>query len=183
MRIGRGEYKGRSFKVPLRIRPASLRLKKALFDILGDELAGCDVLDLFAGSGALGFEALSAGARRVVFVDVKSACVGTIRENAVSLNLLDKIKCIRNDAFRTLADFRRKDTQFQIVFLDPPYYGEISKKALQILDEYDIVAALGYIVVLRYRDEHIPLALNKFELIVEKTYGQSAVAIYRKKQT
>lgn len=182
MKIIRGGLKNRMLKVPQNIRPASFRIKKAIFDLINQEIIGKKVLDLFAGSGSLGIEALSGGAMSVTFVDLRRACIKTIMTNIISLKLSSRSEVFLKDSFKTIKDFYNRGRSFDVIFLDPPYYKMMAKKALQTISEYDILAPSGYIVTLCYQNEGMQLKYGHFELILTKNYGQSMVLIYRKKE-
>ncbi len=180
MRVIGGKFKGVPLKVYSNIRPTSFRIKKGIFDLIREAIDGCVVLDLFSGSGALGIEALSWGAREVVFVDIHKGCIRTIRYNISRLNLLSFSRLLLKDSFKAIKDFRTKGIKFDIIFVDPPYYKDMAKKALQTLDEYDILAPSGYIVVLSYRHEMVGDYYRNFKVLVVKSYGQSRLYIYKK---
>lgn len=182
MRIIQGMLRGRLLTVPSHIRPASTRLKKSIFDVIGEEVTGASILDLFAGSGALGIEAISRGALRAHFVDMRKACAAVIRENLTALGLLVQGVVSVKDASRAIKNLSQKGESFRIVFLDPPYYQGMLKKALQTIDEYAIVAPSGYIVGLCYRNDSYPRQLVHFEMIQEKDYGQSRLLVYRRRR-
>ncbi|MCD6042948.1 MAG: N6-adenine-specific methylase [Burkholderiales bacterium] len=119
VRIIAGEYRGRRIAVPDRpgLRPTPDRVRETLFNWLGQTLEGLSCLDLFAGSGALGFEAASRGAARVVMVEQDRAAFDVLKENLVLLNS-NRVELVLDDAFAYL---KRSDQKFDVVFLDPPF--------------------------------------------------------------
>jgi 16S rRNA (guanine966-N2)-methyltransferase len=120
LRIIAGEFKGRRIKTPTgKVRPTSDRVREAWFSILQQSIPDARVLDLFAGSGALGFEALSRGAVAVDFVENHKASLATIRENASTLKVEDRVTIHRMDAVRFAE--RLQPAQYDIAFADPPY--------------------------------------------------------------
>jgi len=180
MQIIKGEFKHRKLKVPKGIRPVSLRVKKSLFDVVKDSIPGAKVLDLFAGSGSLGIEALSLGADQAVFVENSRSCASVIRSNLKSLKTDRKTEVICKDVFSALKDFHCLRYSFDLIFLDPPYYRGLARKALQTIDGYDIVSKLGLIVEsCFYKDETIS-DYSKFFRVYSKQYGQTQIAIYQK---
>lgn len=182
MRVILGSLKGRPLKVPQGIRPVSNLVKKACFDILSDVIEGKRVLELFAGSGALGIEALSLGAKEASFVDVERKSVAAIKENIASLGIAEKTKVYVKDAASAINDFYVYREKFDIIFLDPPYYEAKLINTLQNLDDYDILAPSGYIVSLCYiKDEHIKSS-KVFSVILEKKYGQTLLLVYTRKE-
>ncbi len=130
MRIEGGEKKGFTIKTPKDIRPTSSFLKKSIFDTIGDYILDKEVLEVFAGSGALGLEAISRGAKRCVFVDISRSSQKAISENVKNLEYQDRALFIKSDAIKFL---RNCEYQFDIIIADPPYdyrnYNELLKTA------------------------------------------------------
>ncbi len=180
MKILSGKFKGRNIIVPSGIRPVSLRVRKSCFDILKGEIQGKRVLDLFGGSGSLGIEALSQGASEAIFLDLERRCVAAIRKNLASLGLNPQQKVILKDSASGINDFYTYKESFDIIFLDPPYHSGLLTKTLQLLEEYDIVAPLGYIVTFCYTKDDFVQARKGFSLIVERKYGQTLFLVYRR---
>jgi 16S rRNA (guanine966-N2)-methyltransferase len=180
MRISGGVFKSRQLSVPSGSRPVSFRVRKSCFDIVGDQIPGRKVLDLFSGSGALGIEAISRGAREAVFVEAKAASLAVIRRNIISLGLGSVSRLIRKDSFLAIAHFFKRKEYFDLLFLDPPYYKGMLRKALQALEEYDIVAPSGYIIGFCYLKDDFLKKSEKFSLISRRNYGQTSLLIYRR---
>jgi 16S rRNA (guanine966-N2)-methyltransferase len=124
VRIIAGEFKGRRIKTPAtdKVRPTGDRVREAWFNILQGSIEGARVLDLFAGSGALGFEALSRGAASVDFVEKHTASLATIHHNVTSLNVADQVTIHRTDAMRFAE--RLRPGAYDVAFADPPYAGD-----------------------------------------------------------
>jgi len=180
MKISSGKFRGRVITVPADIRPVSLRVKKSCFDILGDEIIEKKVLDLFAGSGSLGIEALSRGAKSTSFVELRRKPIQAIRNNLSKLCQGCDCTVYQKDAFASIKDFCGYKEDFDVIFLDPPYYKEMLIKALQLLEEYDILARSGYVVAFCYeKDQYLEVG-KKFSLILNRKYGQTRLLIYRK---
>ena len=169
-----GELRGRRLKAPpgRAIRPTADRVREALFSILGD-VSGLRVLDLFAGSGALGIEALSRGASEAVFVDSSPRAVTAIRANLGSLGLDATVR--RRDALGFLEDPEARP-DYQIVFVDPPYdlAGRLAAPLAERLP--GILAADARIVT--ESDKRHPLILP-FPLMRERVYGDTRLAVHR----
>lgn len=182
MKVIQGSLKGRLLACPAGIRPASLMVKKACFDILRGEVEGSRVLDLFAGTGALGIEAISLGAKETVFIDNNGQSVDAIQKNITALNIAGKASVYQKDAFLALPLFVQRHEVFDIVFLDPPYHQGTLRKILHSLGEYDIVAPSRYIVALCYDKDEFTKENGLFSLICEKKYGQNLLLIYKKKE-
>ena len=180
MKILKGSLKGRNIKLAPKARAVSLRVKKSCFDILRDELPGKSVLDLFAGSGSLGIEALSLGAESALFVDCNRSATEVVKKNLTLFKLMPKAEIYLKDACRQIKNFAVLSRSFDLVFLDPPYYKGLLKKSLQTLEKYDILAPSGLLVCFCfYKDDYLKTIRN-FSLILSKKYGQNLLLIYRK---
>ena len=180
MKIFGGKFKGKSITVPLDIRPMSLRVKKSCFDILRGEIKDKRVLDLFGGSGSLGIEALSQGAKEAISIDSSRRSVAAIRKNLSLLGLDPKEKVLLKDSASGIKDFCTYREFFDIIFIDPPYHSGLLTKSLQLLEEYDIVTPSGYVVTFCSTKDDFVQASKGFSLIVEKKYGQTLFLIYRR---
>lgn len=179
MRITSGKYKGIIIQMPKGIRPTQGLVRKALFDILGD-IEGLSFLELFAGSGAVGFEAVSRGVEDLTLVEYNRSCLMAIRKNIESLKpkACDLYPKEAGDAIEALRKNKRK---FDIIFLDPPYHKEMSKKILQMLGAYDILAPNGFVVVQHFKKEQLPKESGKLTLIKESRYGDTLLSFYKKR--
>ena len=185
MKIIGGKYKGRNIYMPKDIRPTQNLTRKALFDILGQELEGMDFLDLFAGSGAVGLEALSRGARSVTFVEKNPLCLNTIQENVNLLKLnMSAVKekafyeVIEGDSFATIKQLSRKGKKYHLVFLDPPYGRGLVKKALKLLSAYDILTPASMLIVEHEKKEFLPKLEGKLKLLKQNHYGNTCLSIF-----
>jgi len=178
MRIITGTYKGRVIKMPKGIRPTPNRVRKAVFDILGD-IEGLSFLELFAGSGAVGLEALSQGARDVTLVESNSNCVSTIRENIGHLAVSD-CELIAMDVEKALEIFKRGKIKFEIIFLDPPYYLGMAKKTLQSIYACDILAPTGFVIVQHFKRDELPPEEGDLSLFKRSVYGDTLLSFYKK---
>jgi 16S rRNA (guanine966-N2)-methyltransferase len=175
VRVVAGRFGGRSLQAPrgFATRPTSDRVREALFSILGESVVGAGVLDLFAGSGALGLEALSRGASGATFVDTSPAAVATIRRNLEALGVTAEVR--RQDAVAYLRGASRGARQYDLVFLDPPY-----RHASALGQE--LSAALGPVLapparVVAESDRRAPLDLD-LSLLDERRYGDTLIRLY-----
>ncbi len=182
MRITGGELGGRRLKVPLRsVRPSKDRLRECLFNILAPVLADARVLDLFAGSGSLGFEALSRGAASVTWVE-KDALAWTVLNENVRALLSDhhSVKIMRGDAFQFLCAAPSKPS-FSLVFLDPPYEpaaeGQWYEKVLKALSEKHMLEKDG-IVVAEHRSGSVIADVAGWSLIRTRKVGESTLSFF-----
>ena len=193
MRIISGKHKGRVIKMPKGIRPTQNKVRKALFDILGD-ISGLSFLELFAGSGAVGIEALSQGAKEVVFVEKDTRCIEVIEANLLLLSAKDiggsakicgggylSYGIIGLDSFKAIEALAKNKKRFDIIFSDPPYYQGLLKKTLQMLGAYDILAPNGFIVMQHFKRDELPGKAGEFSLIKEARYGDTVLSFYQKK--
>jgi len=180
MRVIAGRLGGRRLQAPAgrrETRPTSDRVREALFSILG-ELAGASVLDLFAGTGALGIEALSRGAERAVFVERDRAALRALRANLGALGLAGPAAEVRaGDALGALALAHERRETYDLVFVDPPY------RAARELGE-PLSASLPSLLrpgarVVAESDRRSPLALTGLNALTERRYADTMIAIYR----
>ncbi len=178
-RVIAGKAKGRKLKmVPGNsTRPIMDKVKEALFSILGDVIPGCTLLDLFAGTGAVGIEAISRGAKFVRFIDNDKAAIRTIHENLAQTQLEDSAEVLHSNAFGYLK--RRNPTQFEIVYIAPPQYKDMWKEALTELDAHPEHLYPDALVIVQIDPSEVkPLSLNNLHLYREKTYGNTLLQFY-----
>jgi 16S rRNA (guanine966-N2)-methyltransferase len=180
MRITTGIYKGKVIKMPKGIRPTQNKVRKAIFDILGD-IQGLSFLELFAGSGAIGFEAASRGVADLSLVEKNRECLQDIKDGIASLKL-GNCSIYPLEAERAIRLFSENKRKFDIIFLDPPYYKGLSKKTLQTLGAYDILAPCGFVVVQHFKSDELPNENRELGLIKEFRYGDTLLSFYRKKE-
>jgi len=180
MRITTGKYRNRKILMPRGIRPTQDKVRKAIFDILGD-IEGLAFLELFAGSGAVGLEALSRGASELVMVESNRDSILAIKKNIEMLKITN-CNLYHLEAEKGAKLLFQNGKRFDIIFVDPPYLREMAKKILQTLEGYDILAPHGFIVVQHSEAEILPKESSKFDLIKEARYGDTRLSIFRKKE-
>jgi len=178
MRVITGHYKSRILKAPKGIRPTEDRIRKALFDILG-EVSGLSFLDLFAGSGSVGFEALSQGSQEVVFVESQRQSILAIEENIKNLGCQAQVSVLCQDAFRAIDNMAQKGQKFDLIFLDPPYYKGVAQNFLQTLGEYDILHSFGYVIIQHFKKDFVAEKAGKLALWRQEQYGDSVLSFYK----
>ena len=173
MRIITGRARGARLKAPkgLSTRPTSDRVKESLFNILGARVANCRVLDLFAGTGSLGLEALSRGAAHAVFVD--RATGNVLSDNAAHTKFSDEARIIKDDVFSALARLSAEGETFDLVFCDPPYGKGLWERALAVLDAAPVLSEGALVVVESGEDERTIPALSRLSLAREERYGHT----------
>jgi len=162
MRIIGGALKRRKLFFPKTIltRPVTDRAKETIFNVLGTMCDLATVLDLFAGSGSLGIEALSRGANEAYFVDTARICLLCIEHNLRVLGLEQTGTVLQSPIFNAIEKLESQDKRFSLVFLDPPHNKGLIKKVLRRLDRSDIVAPFGNIVVGHSNQEGLPKDLE-----------------------
>jgi 16S rRNA (guanine(966)-N(2))-methyltransferase RsmD len=158
-------------------RPTTDRAKEAMFSILNFDIPGAAVLDLFGGTGQLGIEALSRGAKSAVFVDAREDACKIIRENLSRTKLEGQAKVVRSDYLDYL---RRCREQFDIIILDPPYAEVFLENALKCITEIDILQTGGIIVAERPLGKELPYEFEGFTRSKDYKYGKTLLTLYRK---
>lgn len=181
MRVISGQAKGHPLKaVPGKdTRPTTDKVKESLFNIIGPYFDGERVLDLFAGTGGLGIEALSRGAAHAVFIDSSSQSIDTVRKNLDSTRLGNRAEIYRNDARRALKLLQRVGVPFDLIFLDPPYVMKDCDSLLIDLAAYGLVENNAYSVIEHHPDVVYAEAFDGFQRTRYAVYGEIALSIYR----
>ena len=179
MRVITGTARGVQLKTPegMQTRPTSDRVKEALFSIIHFDIPGAKVLDLFGGTGQLGIEALSRGAKSAVFVDAREDACKIIRENLKRTRLEGQGKVIRGDYLEYLRRCREK---FDIILLDPPYAEVFLENALNCIAEIDILETGGIIIAERPLGKELSCEFEGFTRSKDYKYGNTLLTLYRK---
>ncbi len=181
MRVIAGKAKGHRLKaVPgSGTRPITDRAKSALFSILGDDVVGCRFLDLFAGTGQVGIEALSRGAAEAVFVERGGVALRTIRENLAHTRLEASARIVRADVFAFLAGVPEP---FDYVYIAPPQYQGLWAETLRVLDAHpDWLAEDGWAIAQIHPREYEELLLDHLALFDQRIYGSVMLCFYAHK--
>ena len=178
MRVITGTARGRRLKEPAGndIRPTTDQVKESVFNILQFDIEGRTVLDLFAGTGQIGIEALSRGAGNAVFTDASGAAVKLIEENLRLTGFSQKARAIRTDA----CAFLETCGKFDIIYIDPPYKSDMYEKVLKRINEFDILKDNGIIVCESTYGTPMPELGGGYEKVKEKKYGKIAITVYTK---
>lgn len=179
MRVITGKARGVQLKTPegLQTRPTTDRVKEALFSIIHFDLPGAAVLDLFGGTGQLGIEAISRGAKSATFVDAGDAACRLIKENLRRAKMEGEGKVVRSDYLDYLNRCREK---YDIILLDPPYAEVFLENSLKRIAEIDILQSGGIIVAERPLGKDLPWEFEGFTRSKDYKYGKTLLTIYRK---
>jgi len=181
MRVIAGDLKGRRLMaVPGNsTRPTTDKVKESVFNIIGPYFDGGAVLDLFAGTGALGVEALSRGMQRAVFVDQDPKALRVVRQNVEACRLQDRVEIYRNDARRAIAVLAKQKKRFELVFMDPPYHLDLLPGLAASLIQQDLLAKGAVIVAEHSVERKLPDQIESFFCWKAVAYGEISVSIYR----
>lgn len=181
MRVIAGELKGRALSaVPGKgTRPTTDKVKESIFNMIGPYFSGGLALDLYAGTGGLGIEALSRGIERVIFVDADAKAVSIVKGNLEKMQMTKRAEVYRNDSARALKALTKRDLKFDAVFLDPPYAYQKIASEMAILHDTALLADGCWIVA--EHDADVKLAEQIASCVLKKTatYGDTTVSIYR----
>ena len=180
MRVITGSARGRKLKeLPgMDTRPTTDKVKEAMYSIVQFDVEGRRVLDLFAGTGQLGIEALSRGASGCVFVDQNREAARVVRENLEHTGFTNQARVVQGDSLSFLTSCREK---FGLIFLDPPYAADLLEKSLLKIAEIDIVAENGIIVCESAADRLLPQLPEPYEMGREYRYGKIKLTLYHRR--
>lgn len=180
MKIISGKYKGRKiegFDI-VGTRPTMDRVKESLFGMISFFVKDSTVLDLFAGSGSLGLEAISQGAKRCYFVDKNPKAIHTIKQTVQKIGIEEPLTYFCMDYQKALKQLANEQKQFDIIFLDPPYHLCIIQSIIESIKQYNLLSPQG-IIVCEYEEETIET--SSYILYKEKKYGSKKIKIYQEK--
>ena len=196
MKIIGGEFKRLAIEMPKDIRPTSNKVREALFEVLKGSIEGANFLDLYCGSGAVGMEALSRGAGKVVFVDNDIKCISVLKKNLGRLDhLATRVGCppsaeqptrvplvdiYNKDAIKALGVFEKEGMVFDVIFLDPPYYKDIAKNTLIEISNHDILSANVVIIAEIYKKESLPEEIGVLKKIRTYKYGDTVLELFKR---
>jgi 16S rRNA (guanine966-N2)-methyltransferase len=180
VRVISGSAKGRTLKSPgAATRPITDRAKESLFNILSTRARGANVLDLFAGAGSVGIEALSRGARAATFVELDREALKAIRDNLTLTRLADRGRIVRMDVFKFL---RGEEGEYDLIYVAPPQYHELWAETLGALDRLHLLSTAGVLVAQIDPKEFHAIELKTFELFDSRKYGNTMLCFYRNKK-
>src|SRR5271168_323866 len=181
MRVIAGKYRSRTLKGPgaQRLRPTSDRLRETLFNILGPSVEDSLFIDLYAGTGAVGIEAISRGAREVFFIDRDPDCISLVRQNLASLDIRSGAEVISANALRGLEKLAARHLIADFIFLDPPYADDGYTQVLEYLDASHLVAPQGIVIAEHSSKLELPERLVRLERTRLLEQGDAALSFYR----
>ena len=179
MRVISGSARGRRLNElqGMETRPTTDRVKEALFNIVQFEVPGRDILDLFAGTGQLGIEALSRGAARCTFVDQRKDAAALVRENLKLTCLTGRGKVVQGDSISYLMSCREK---FHVIFLDPPYQSGLLEQAMETIAAFDILREHGIMICESPLEQVLPDLSQPYERGKDYRYGKIKLTVYRR---
>lgn len=191
MRIIGGAARGRRLQTPAKktskfsgqpIRPTADRAREALFSIIGREFKGATVLDLFAGTGALGLEALSRFARQAVFVDNNPQAVKLIEKNIELCGFSDRALVLKRDLSKGLYFLEKQlpEISFSVIFIDPPYRKGLSETILHEIENTNLLSTDVLVVVEEDALSELPSKVNELKLVDQRCYGEAGFWFYRR---
>ncbi|SHJ04657.1 16S rRNA (guanine(966)-N(2))-methyltransferase RsmD [Lutispora thermophila] len=180
MRIIAGDLKGRKLESinTDNIRPTSDKVREALFSILGNKVIDSRFLDLFAGSGGVGIEAYSRGARDVVFVDASIDSIKVLKKNLEKINIINETKVIHSDYSVAIERLSNQGREFDIIFIDPPYKMGIALEAAGKILERKLLAEDGIIIIEHDSKDIMPETTGVLVKFKEKKYGNNSLSLY-----
>jgi 16S rRNA (guanine966-N2)-methyltransferase len=181
MRVIAGKYRSRKLKGPgkLRLRPTSDRLRETLFNVLGPSVEDSLFVDLYAGTGAIGIEAISRGARETIFIESHAPATRLVRQNLEALGICSGVEVMEADVVKGLKNLAARHLLADFIFLDPPYEGEEHLRALEFLDASHLVAPYGLVIVEHHHSMELPERFDRLECTRLLEQGDAALSFYR----
>ena len=179
--IAGGALKGLTLTVPKQIRATEGRVRQALFNIVGS-VEGMRIIDAFAGSGAMGLEALSRGAQLVQFLESDRGCLEAIQRNLARIQpetIPGSGVVIQGDALRNLRRLAEASVPYDLIIVDPPYQGPWGKKALNVVAACAMLAPSGLICVEHARRNELPAIAGPLTALTQHRYGETVLSFYR----
>ena len=182
MRVIAGKYRSRILKGPglLKLRPTSDRLRETLFNVLGPAIADSLFIDAYAGTGAIGIEAISRGASEVIFIESNAKAARLVRQNLESLEIRSAAEMVEADAIKGFQRIASRHVVADFIFLDPPYENEEDYlRVLEFLDNSHLIAAQGVVIVEHYYKMNLPERLERLERSRVLEQGDAALSFFR----
>jgi 16S rRNA (guanine966-N2)-methyltransferase len=180
MRISGGAHRGRRLRSPRgrRTRPTSALLRQVVLNVLAARVPEARLLDLCAGTGAVGLEALSRGAAHVTFVERDPAALASLRANLAALGLQGRTSVLPGDVEAALARLRDSGERFDGIFLDPPYGSDLARRCIEMLAPGDLLRENAVLIVQAFHKTVLPLHAGVLRQQWRRRYGESSLALY-----
>ncbi|HWQ30095.1 MAG TPA: 16S rRNA (guanine(966)-N(2))-methyltransferase RsmD [Negativicutes bacterium] len=180
MRVIAGEYRGRKLEriEGMDIRPTADKVKGSIFNMLGNAVIDCSFLDLFGGTGGVGIEALSRGARHVLFIDAGIKSIKVLKDNLEHLNIKENVEVYHTDYETAIKKLNKFNKQFDIIFIDPPYRNGMAQNALVNIDRNPILTQSGIIIVEHDSKEDMPQKVGSLVKYRVKQYSNTSLSFY-----
>lgn len=180
MRVIAGQLRGRKLESldGRNIRPTSDRVKESLFNILGDCVIDSAFLDLFGGTGSIGIEAISRGAKLTVFVDDSIKSIEVLRSNLDRLDVNKNSEVYNTDYLTAISRLHKDQRYFDLIFIDPPYSLGMAQNSLEAINKNDILKPNGIIIVEHDEKDEMPQTVGRLNLHRQKKYGKTKLSFY-----
>lgn len=181
MRVISGKARGLKLNTPKNqdVRPTTDRVKENLFNMINSYIMDSNVLDLFAGTGSLGIECLSRGAKNCVFVDISKESISIVKSNIKKARVDNESVVLNADFKDAVSRLQVQKNKFDIIFMDPPYYKEMFVDALQKIDNAELLNEEGIIVVEHDTKDDLPDIIGRLEKTKDKKYGNTTLTFYK----
>ncbi len=184
MRVIAGRYKGRCLAAPkgTNVRPTSDRVKESIFSIIQRHVIEAEFLDLCAGTGNIGIEALSRGAKHVTFLDKNLKCVQLIEQNLEAIGLNNNhsdVQLIQSDAIHGINQFHQQSKSFALIYFDPPYDSDLYNQCLSYISDTKVLEDTGILLVEHRKQRELPAVYNRLCCYRNKQYGDTCLSFYR----
>jgi 16S rRNA (guanine966-N2)-methyltransferase len=179
VRVISGEHKGRRLAVGKKtgLRPTSDRAKESIFNVLQKEIEGKRILDLFAGAGTLGIEALSRGAESVTFVDASRQSISIVRKNLRDLSLENRSITLRSDGLEALEKLRQR---FHLIFADPPYLEGFVQRIVDSVAGSEALHKNGILILEHHKKERFSFPQDRLSLVKQRKFGDTVISFFVK---
>ena len=181
MRVISGKVRGLKLNAPKNqdVRPTTDRVKENLFNMINSYIMDSNILDLFAGTGSLGIECLSRGAKNCVFVDISKESIAIVKSNIKKARVENESVVLNLDFKDAVSRLQSQKNKFDVIFMDPPYYKEMFVDALEKIDNANLLDEEGIIVVEHDTKDILPDKVNRLEKTKDKKYGNTTLTFYK----
>ncbi|MEG0855046.1 MAG: 16S rRNA (guanine(966)-N(2))-methyltransferase RsmD [Terrisporobacter sp.] len=181
MRVISGKVRGLKLNAPKNddVRPTTDRVKESLFNMINSYMIESDILDLFAGTGSLGIECLSRGASRCIFVDSSKESIGIVKSNIKKARMENESVVLNTDFKSAIKSLASRNAEFDVIFMDPPYYKNMFSDALSAVDNNNLLKEDGIILVEHDTKDKFPNSIGRLYKSKDKKYGGTTITFYK----